>query len=59
MEMKLPVNDDFFVRMSSSRDGSSRTMSMSGLADVGDPVGDDLRRSPPDPGSGELVVVVL
>lgn len=42
MEMKLPVKDDFLVSMSSSREGSSLTMSMSGLADGGDPVGDVL-----------------
>ena len=60
IEMKLPGNDDFLVRMSSSRDGSSRTMStMSGLAaaaDDGDPTGDDRRRSPP--ASGDVVLVL-
>ena len=62
IEMKLPGNDDFLVRMSSSRDGSSRTMStMSGLAAAaaaadGDPTGDDRRRSPP--ASGDVVLVL-
>ena len=59
IEMKLPGNDDFLVRMSSSRDGSSRTMStMSGLAAAAaadrDPTGDDRRRSPP--ASGDVVL---
>jgi hypothetical protein len=60
IEMKLPVNDDFLVRMSSSRDGSSQIMStISGLAedDDGVPAGDDLRRSPP--ASGDVVALLL
>lgn len=54
IEMKLPGKDDFLVSMSSSRDGSSRTVSAeSGLVpadDDGDPAGDERCRSPPASG---------